>query len=87
MQHRSGYPVFVTYIEANHIHKREDLYSMLHITDDDKREIRKLARDPKIAKRLLEYVYARVPTLQHAYRCHPHAYLCFLPNWRAVCCM
>jgi DNA replication licensing factor MCM2 len=51
---RNGFPVFSTCILANCIQKREDMYSMYHITDDDKAEIHRLAQDPNIARRLLK---------------------------------
>ena len=50
---RMGFPVFRTCIEANYIYKREDMFSSIHITDEDKREIHKLSKDPNIKKKLL----------------------------------
>ncbi len=40
--------MFSTNIEANHIQKKGDLYSAARLTDEDKNEIRTLARDPRI---------------------------------------
>ena len=40
--------MFSTNIEANHIQKKGDLYSAARLTDEDKNEIRALARDPRI---------------------------------------
>jgi hypothetical protein len=45
---RNGFPVFSTLVEANHIQKTEDLYAAYKLTDEDKHEIHKLARDPRI---------------------------------------
>lgn len=45
---RNGFPVFSTLVEANHIQKTEDLYAAFKLTDEDKHEIHKLARDPRI---------------------------------------
>jgi DNA replication licensing factor MCM2 len=59
LNHKSGFPVFNTCIEANYIHKREDLFSMHHITDQEKSDIMKLSKDPHIAKKLLRSASAR----------------------------
>jgi hypothetical protein len=45
---RHGFPVYSVCIEANHIQKKGDQYSAARLTDDDKAEIRALARDPRI---------------------------------------
>ena len=45
---RQGFPVYSTNIEANHVAKKGDQYSSAKLTDDDKAEIRALARDPRI---------------------------------------
>lgn len=50
---KTGFPVFSTVIEANHIQKREDLFSSLALTDEDRREILQLSRDPRIGKRII----------------------------------
>ena len=55
LNQKNGFPVFSTCIEANYIHKREDLFSMYHITDDDKINIHRLASNPKIADLLIGY--------------------------------
>jgi DNA replication licensing factor MCM2 len=45
---RHRFPIFTTFIEANHIHRLNDL-EVSELTDDDKIEIRKLAKNPQIA--------------------------------------
>ena len=45
---RAGFPVYGTLIEANHISKRGDAYAAARLTDEDRAEIRALARDPRI---------------------------------------
>lgn len=45
---KSGFPVFGTLIEANYIQKRQDQFSVHRLTDDDRREILALARDPQV---------------------------------------
>lgn len=47
---RHGFPVYSTHIEANHVQKKGDQYSAAKLTDDDKAEIRALARDPRIGE-------------------------------------
>lgn len=45
--------MFATNIEANHIQKKGDQYSAAKLTDEDKNEIRALARDPRIGMQRL----------------------------------
>ena len=51
-----GFPVFTTYIEANHIKRTTDLYSSENLTDEDRADIRNLSRDPKIVKRIMKSI-------------------------------
>ncbi|GAB4814991.1 hypothetical protein N2152v2_002037 [Parachlorella kessleri] len=53
---KHGFPVFSTNIEANHIQKKGDLYSAARLTDEDKNEIRALARDPRIGERIYKSI-------------------------------
>ena len=48
---KSGFPVFSTCLEANFILKKEDVYSLYSLTDEDKVSILELARDPRISER------------------------------------
>ncbi len=45
---KNSFPVFSTHIEANFVSKREDVYSLHALTDDDKAHVLELARDPRI---------------------------------------
>jgi len=45
---RHGFPVYSVNIEANHVQKKGDQYSAARLTDDDKAEIRALAREANI---------------------------------------
>ncbi|CAI7914754.1 unnamed protein product, partial [Closterium sp. NIES-53] len=54
---RQGFPVFSTVIEANHISKRQDAFAAYRLTDEDKEEIMRLSRDPRIAERDAFAVY------------------------------
>jgi DNA replication licensing factor MCM2 len=53
---KNGFPVFATVIEANYIGKKEDVYAMFRLTEDDERQIRDLAADPNIGKRLVRSI-------------------------------
>jgi len=52
----TGFPVFGTVIEANFIQQREDLMSQYSITDDEKKEIIQLSKDPKISHRIIKSI-------------------------------
>lgn len=45
---KNGFPVFTTVIEANYINKNEDRFAAFKLTDEDKQELHRLARDPRI---------------------------------------
>jgi DNA replication licensing factor MCM2 len=45
---KHGFPVFTTIIEANNVKSFGDV-QIVELTDDDKMEIRKLAKQPDIA--------------------------------------
>jgi len=53
---KNGFPVFSTIIEANHINKKEDLFAAFRLTEDDEREVRALARDERIRKRIIKSI-------------------------------
>ncbi|GJP48188.1 hypothetical protein CLOM_g7462 [Closterium sp. NIES-68] len=53
---RQGFPVFSTVIEANHVSKRQDAFAAYRLTDEDKEEIVKLSRDPRIAARIIKSI-------------------------------
>ena len=53
---RHGFPVFATVLEANHIAKRDDAYAAFRLTEDDEQEIRALARDDRIGKRIIKSI-------------------------------
>lgn len=47
---KNSFPVFSTHIEANFVSKREDIYSMHALTDDDKARVLELSRDSRIGE-------------------------------------
>lgn len=49
---KNGFPVFATVVEANFIAKKQDLFSAYKLTDEDKSEIEKLSKDPRIGERV-----------------------------------
>ena len=53
---KSGFPVFATVIEANHVQKREELFSSQMLTDEDKRDILALSKDPQLCQKIIRSV-------------------------------
>jgi DNA replicative helicase MCM subunit Mcm2 (Cdc46/Mcm family) len=53
---KNGFPVFSTIIEANHINKKEDLFAAFRLTEEDEKEVRTLARDERIRKRIIKSI-------------------------------
>ena len=53
---KNGFPVFSTIIEANHINKKEDLFAAFRLTEEDEKEVRALARDDRIRKRVIKSI-------------------------------
>jgi len=51
---KNGFPVFSTVIEANHINKKEDQFAAFRLTEEDERQIRALARDDRVRKRIVK---------------------------------
>lgn len=49
---KSGFPVFTTQIEANSVKRNEDIFSFHSLTEDDMKDIRKLAKDHRVAERI-----------------------------------
>lgn len=49
---KNGFPVFATVVEANYVAKKQDLFSAYKLTQEDKEEIEKLAKDPRIGERV-----------------------------------
>lgn len=49
---RQGFPVFATVLEANYVQKKSDALASNIITEDERAEIDKLAKDPRIVKRI-----------------------------------
>mmetsp|Transcript_20268 Transcript_20268/g.30745 ORF Transcript_20268/g.30745 Transcript_20268/m.30745 type:complete len:1005 (+) Transcript_20268:228-3242(+) len=50
---KSGFPVFSTFIYANHVRRKEDASAAANLTEADKAEILELARDPRIGDRIV----------------------------------
>ncbi|KAJ7924903.1 MCM-domain-containing protein [Mycena leptocephala] len=53
---KNGFPVFSTVIEANHVNKKEDLFAAFRLTEEDEKEMRNLARDERIRKRIIKSI-------------------------------
>ena len=57
---KNGFPVFTTVIEANFVNRQEDRFAAFKLSDEDKQEILKLARDPRIGEpACLLYAHAK----------------------------
>ncbi|KAI4336450.1 hypothetical protein L6164_014975 [Bauhinia variegata] len=53
---KNGFPVFATVVEANYVTKKQDLFSSYKLTQEDKEEIEKLAKDPRIGERIIKSI-------------------------------
>ncbi|KAL3835760.1 hypothetical protein ACJIZ3_010496 [Penstemon smallii] len=53
---KNGFPVFATVIEANYVTKKQDLFSAYKLTQEDKEEIERLAKDPRIGDRIIKSI-------------------------------
>ncbi|KAF2671180.1 minichromosome maintenance protein 2 [Microthyrium microscopicum] len=53
LNNKNGFPVFATILEANYVVKSHDQLAGFRITEEDERQIRRLARDPKIVEKIV----------------------------------
>ncbi|KAJ6820966.1 uncharacterized protein M6B38_365495 [Iris pallida] len=53
---KNGFPVFATVVEANYVTKKQDLFAAYRLTDEDKIEIEKLSKDPRIGERIIKSI-------------------------------
>lgn len=53
---KNGFPVFSTLIEANHISKKDDMYSTLGLTEEDQKQIIALSKDDRIRQRVIKSI-------------------------------
>ena len=53
LNRKNGFPVFATNIEANHISKKDDIYSPFRLTEEDELQIREMAKDPQIVSKII----------------------------------
>ncbi|KAK9117759.1 hypothetical protein Sjap_016706 [Stephania japonica] len=53
---KNGFPVFATLLEANYVTKKQDLFSAYKLNQEDKEEIEKLAKDPRIGERIIKSI-------------------------------
>jgi len=59
---KNGFPVFATVVEANYITKKQDCFSSYKLTEEDKEEIEKLAKDPNIGEKVSYWIFVwRLP--------------------------
>jgi DNA replication licensing factor MCM2 len=53
---QQGFPVFKTVIEANYVHKCDDIYQSFQLTEEDEKQIRQLAKDPHIGEKIIQSI-------------------------------
>ncbi|KAF2876361.1 MCM2/3/5 family-domain-containing protein [Massariosphaeria phaeospora] len=56
LNNKNGFPVFATILEANHVVKSHDQLAGFRLSEEDERQIRELAKDPKIVDRLINSI-------------------------------
>lgn len=56
LNNKSGFPVFSTVIEANHINKKEDEFASYKLTEEDEKSIRDLASDPRVRQKIIKSI-------------------------------
>jgi len=56
LNHKNGFPVFATILEANYVVKAHDQLAGFRLTEEDEREIRALARDPNIVEKIVDSI-------------------------------
>lgn len=62
---RSGFPVFQTYVSANHVRKKEDASSAHNLSEVDRKLILDLAADPNIGKRIIASIAPSIYGHEH----------------------
>jgi DNA replication licensing factor MCM2 len=62
---RQGFPVFATLLEANVVAKKSDAVMSQSLTDEDKRQIEELARDPTIGERIIKSIAPSIYGNEH----------------------
>ena len=53
---KNGFPVFATILEANYVVKSHDQLAGFRLTEEDERQIRSLAKDPKIVEKIVNSI-------------------------------
>ncbi|KAJ4361348.1 MCM DNA helicase complex subunit [Ascochyta clinopodiicola] len=56
LNNKNGFPVFATILEANYVVKSHDQLAGFRLTDENEREIRRLAKDPKIVDKVIDSI-------------------------------
>ncbi|KAG0052553.1 MCM DNA helicase complex subunit [Gryganskiella cystojenkinii] len=52
----NGFPVFATILEANYVNKKRDVFASFRLTEEDHKEILRLAKDENIGKRIIKSI-------------------------------
>lgn len=53
---QAGFPVFATFLEANHVRTKSDANSLDSLTEDAIQAVQRLARDPHIGERIIDSI-------------------------------
>jgi len=53
---KNGFPVFSSVIKANYVIKKQDLFFVYKLTQENKEEIEKLSEDPRIGERIIKCI-------------------------------
>jgi len=56
LNHKNGFPVFATVLEANYVVKSHDQLAGFRLSDEDERQIHQLSRDPKIVDKIISSI-------------------------------
>lgn len=54
LNHKNGFPVFATILEANYVVKSHDQLAGFRLSEEDERQIRALSRDPDITDKIVD---------------------------------
>ena len=53
---QAGFPVFATFLEANHVRCKSDAHSLDTLTEDAINAVHRLARDPHVGERIIDSI-------------------------------
>jgi DNA replication licensing factor MCM2 len=57
---KNGFPVSSSVIKANYVTKKQDLFSVYKLTQENKEEIEKFSEDPRIGERIIKCIASSI---------------------------